>query len=149
YDERCWEASHTPILNEQGELLYVLQETKDVTDREETKKALQDIEQKFRFMADSMPQLIDADDAEGNSTYFNKQWEAYTGIPIEKLMAGGWKEAIHPADLQSAEQYWQQSLEKGEASQVEVRIRDKDGDYRWYLSRYLPMRNESGEIRMW
>ncbi|MCP2045255.1 PAS domain-containing protein [Pontibacter sp. HSC-36F09] len=149
YDERCWEASHTPILNEQGELLYVLQETKDVTEREETKKALQDIEQKFRFMADSMPQLIDADDAAGDSTYFNKQWEAYTGIATEQLMAGGWKAAIHPDDLQSASKVWQQSLEKGEASQVEIRIRDKEGDYRWYLSRYLPMRNEDGEIRMW
>lgn len=149
YDERCWEASHTPILNEQGELLYVLQETKDVTEREETKKALQDVEQKFRFMADSMPQLIDADDATGNSTYFNKQWQAYTGIPMEQLMAGGWKAALHPDDLQSALKVWQHSLEKGEASQVEIRIRDKDGDYRWYLSRYLPMRNEDGTIRMW
>lgn len=149
YDERCWEASHTPILNEQGELLYVLQETKDVTEREETKKALQDVEQKFRFMADSMPQLIDADDAAGNSTYFNKQWQAYTGIPMEQLMAGGWKAALHPDDLQSALKVWQHSLEKGEASQVEIRIRDKDGDYRWYLSRYLPMRNEDGTIRMW
>ncbi|MDO6388548.1 PAS domain-containing protein [Pontibacter sp. BT731] len=149
YDERCWEASHTPIMNEQGELLYVLQETNDVTEREETKKALQDIEQKFRFMADSMPQLIDADDAEGNSTYFNKQWVAYTGIPMEQLMAGGWKEAIHPDDLQSASKVWQQAIEKGEAGQLELRIRDKEGDYRWYLSRYLPMRNEDGTIRMW
>ncbi|PKV75846.1 PAS domain-containing protein [Pontibacter ramchanderi] len=149
YDERCWEASHTPIYDKQGKLVYVLQETKDVTERENTKKALEDIEQKFRFMADSMPQLIDADDAAGNSTYFNKQWENYTGIPTEELMAGGWKTAIHPEDLPGAAKAWQQSLEKGEPSQVEIRIRDKDGDYRWYLSRYLPMRNEDGTIRLW
>ena len=149
FDERCWEASHTPIFNEQGELVYVLQETKDVTERENTKKALEDIEQKFRFMADSMPQLIDSDDADGNPTYFNQQWQAYTGIPVEELMADGWKGTIHPDDLPGAENAWQQSLEKGEPSQVEIRIRDKEGDYRWYLSRYLPMRNDDGSIRMW
>lgn len=149
YDERCWEASHTPILNEQGELLYVLQETKDVTEREETKKALQDIEHKFRFMADSMPQLIDSDDAEGNSTYFNKQWESYTGIPTEELLAGSWQMAIHPQDLPAATKVWQQALEAGEAGEVEIRIRDKEGGYRWFLNRYLPMRNEDGAIRMW
>ncbi|MBX0335288.1 PAS domain-containing protein [Pontibacter sp. HSC-14F20] len=149
YDERYWEASHTPIMDDQGNLLYVLQETKDVTEREETKMALQDIGQKFRFMADSMPQLIDADDAAGNSTYFNKQWETYTGVPVEQLMAGGWKETIHPQDLPGALKSWQQSLEKGEASQVEIRIRDKEGDYRWHLSRYLPMLHDDGTIRMW
>src|SRR5690606_21672387 len=69
--------------------------------------------------------------------------------PVEQLMAGGWKETIHPQDLPGALKSWQQSLEKGEASQVEIRIRDKEGDYRWHLSRYLPMLHDDGTIRMW
>jgi PAS domain S-box-containing protein len=149
YDERFWEASHSPVLNEKGEVLYVIQETRDVTDRENAKMALQESELKFRFMADSMPQLIDADDAQGNSTYFNKQWENYTGIPVNKLLQGEWKQAIHSDDLATAQAAWQKSLEIGEESQVEIRIRDKEGDYRWYLSRYLPMREDNGKIRMW
>ncbi|WP_299985484.1 PAS domain-containing protein [uncultured Pontibacter sp.] len=149
YDERYWEASHTPILNEKGEVVYILQETKDVTEREETKYALRDIEQKFSFMADAMPHLVDADDASGRSTYFNKQWENYTGIPVERLLAGDWKQAIHPDDLVAANKAWEKSLETGEPSQLEIRIRDKDGDYRWHLNRYLPMRNEDGSIKMW
>ncbi len=149
FDERFWEASHTPVHNEAGELLYILQETKDVTDRELAKAALLDSERKFRFMADAMPQLIDADDAKGNSTYFSKQWEVYTGIPVEQLLQGAWKDAIHPDDFPNAQQAWLKSLEKGEESQAEIRIRSKEGDYRWFLSRYLPMRNDDGSIKMW
>lgn len=149
YDVRFWEASHTPVLDDKGEVLYVIQETKDVTERENAKLALRESEHKFRFMADSMPQLIDADDAEGNSTYFSKQWENYTGIPVQELQQGKWKEAIHPDDLPGAEATWRQSLEKGEASQMEIRIRDKEGDYRWFLNRYLPMRDADGNIKMW
>jgi PAS domain S-box-containing protein len=149
FDERFWEASHTPIHNDRGELLYILQETKDVTEREEAKAALLDSERRFRFMADSMPQLIDADDVHGNSTYFNKQWEVYTGIAVEQLLQGAWQETIHPDDLPKGQRAWRQSLEKGEESQVEIRIRSKEGDYRWYLSRYVPMRNDDGSIKMW
>jgi PAS domain S-box-containing protein len=149
YDIRFWEASHTPVLDDKGEVLYVIQETKDVTEREDTKLALRESEHKFRFMADSMPQLIDADDADGNSTYYSKQWEHYTGIPVEELQQGKWKEAIHPDDLPVAEATRRQCLERGEASQMEIRIRDQEGDYRWFLNRYLPMHDEEGKIRMW
>jgi PAS domain S-box-containing protein len=149
YDVRFWEASHTPVFGDKGELLYIIQETKDVTEREDARRALIESELKFRFMADAMPQLIDADDAQGNSTYFNKQWENYTGIPVKELMTGKWKDAIHPDDLPGAETAWRQSLQNGKESQVEIRIRDNEGDYRWHLNRYLPMPDENGKIRMW
>ncbi|MBD1395833.1 PAS domain-containing protein [Pontibacter sp. JH31] len=149
YDVRFWEASHTPVMDAQGEVLYVIQETKDVTERENAKRALQESEHKFRFMADSMPQLIDANNVDGESNYFSKQWENYTGIPVQQLMQGRWKEAIHPDDLIAAETLWQQALHNGEACQLEIRIRDKDGDYRWFLNRYLPMQDEAGKIIMW
>jgi PAS domain S-box-containing protein len=149
YDVRYWEASHTPVLDDRGEVLYVIQETKDVTERENSKLALKESEHKFRFMADSMPQLVDADDAAGNTIYFNKQWENYTGIPVEELVEEKWKESIHPDDLPAALASWQQALASGIGSQIEVRIRDKEGDYRWFLSRYLPMRDEEGNIKMW
>ncbi|WP_299708190.1 PAS domain-containing protein [uncultured Pontibacter sp.] len=149
YDVRFWEASHTPVLDGRGEVQYVIQETKDVTERENAKLALIESEHKFRFMADSMPQLIDADDAAGNSTYFSKQWENYTGIPVKELLEDKWKEAIHPDDLPGALRSWQQALSSGVESQIEIRIRDKEGDYRWFLSRYLPMHDEQGKIKMW
>jgi PAS domain S-box-containing protein len=149
YDIRFWEASHTPVIDDKGELLYIIQETKDVTDRENAKQALYDSEQRFRFMADAMPQLIDANDNAGNSTYFNKQWETYTGISVDQLLAGKWAETIHPDDLPAAIENWDKALLKGETTQTEIRIRNASGDYRWYLSRYLPMYNETGELQMW
>ncbi|WP_018478299.1 PAS domain-containing protein [Pontibacter roseus] len=149
YEIRYWEASHTPVLDADGNVAYLVQVTKDVTEREQAREALQQSEMKFRFMADAMPQLIDADDAEGNSTYFNKRWESYTGIPVDKLLDGGWRQAIHPDDLPQASANWEQAHRAGEESQVELRIRDAAGDYRWHLSRYLPMYSENGSILMW
>jgi PAS domain S-box-containing protein len=149
YDVRFWEASLTPVLDDKGGVQYIIQEVKDVTERENSKQALLESEHKFRFMADSMPQLVDADDAEGNTIYFNKQWENYTGIPVAELEKEKWKETVHPDDLPGAESSWRQALASGTGSQIELRIRDKDGDYRWFLSRYLPMRDENGSIKMW
>ncbi|MDX5347060.1 MAG: PAS domain-containing protein [Hymenobacteraceae bacterium] len=149
YDTRFWEASHTPVLNENGEVEYIIQETNDVTERELAKMALSESEHKFQFMAEAMPQLIFTTDTDGNITYLNKRWEEYTGMPIKELMADGWEKVIHPDDLKQTTEKWQKAFEKGEEMQVELRKRDKNGNYRWHLCRTLPMKDADGKILMW
>lgn len=86
YDVRYWEASHTPALDEEGNVEYLIQHTSDVTERELAKLALSESEEKFRFMAEAMPQLIFTTDAAGNLTYLNKRWETFTNIPIDVIL---------------------------------------------------------------
>ncbi|NDK56280.1 PAS domain-containing protein [Pontibacter fetidus] len=149
YEERYWEASHTPVLNEAGEVQYIIQHTSDVTEREKAKNDLKTSYEKFQFMAEAMPQLIFTTDGTGNLTYFNKRWEEYTGIPLDKLLQANWHSVIHPDDMPATITKWEQSLKNSEAMRVELRKRDKDGVYRWHLCRALPMKDKAGNVTMW
>jgi PAS domain S-box-containing protein len=149
YDVRYWEASHTPVLDEEGKVTYLLQHTTDVTERELAKLALSESEEKFRFMAEAMPQLIFTTDAAGNITYLNKRWESYTNLSIEELLKEGWHNVIHPDDMPAVTAKWEEAFRKGTDMQVELRKRDKDGAYRWHLCRTLPMQDNEGNILMW
>lgn len=149
FDIRYWEASHTPVLDEQGNVEYIIQHTSDVTERELARQALSESQDRFRFMAESMPQLIYTTDAQGNFTYLNKRWERYTGRPLEALFNIHLSEIMHPEDLEQATSRWKQGYQNGTAIQMEVRLRDKDGNYRWHLTRGQPMYDDKGNILMW
>jgi PAS domain S-box-containing protein len=149
YDVRYWEASHTPALDEKGNIEFLVQHTSDVTERELAKRALTESEEKFRFMAEAMPQLIFTTDAAGKLTYLNKRWESYTNIPIEELLKDGWQHVIYPDDMPAVAAKWEESFKNGTDMQVELRKRDKEDTYRWHLCRTLPMKDEEGNILMW
>lgn len=149
FDIRYWEASHTPVLDDNNEVLFIIQRTADVTEREIAKLALSETEEKFRFMAEAMPQLINTSNAEGEYTYYNKRWINYTGMSAKELLNGGCEDAIHPEDLEAFKQRRQEALENGNSLQVEIRIREKDKAYRWHLTRGVPMQGEDGKVIMW
>ena len=149
YDIRYWEASHSPVLNNQGEVEYIIQHTSDVTDREMARMALSESEEKFRFMAETMPQLIFTTNASGQLTYLNQRWENYTGIPVKVLLHDGWRDIIHPDDLPVIEARWQKAYQNLDDYQAEMRKKHKDGQYRWHLCRALPMLDEKGNVLMW
>ncbi|MFT2009296.1 PAS domain-containing protein [Pontibacter sp. 13R65] len=149
YYLRYWEAIHTPVLDDEGEVSFIIQKTSDVTERELSKRALAIEESKFKFMADAMPQLIFTTDATGNLTYLNQRWQTFTGISLQELQANNWHQVIHPNDLPSITAKWQEAMEHGKEMQAEIRKRDKLGVYRWHLCRSLPMHDEEGNIVMW
>ncbi|WP_266206208.1 PAS domain-containing protein [Pontibacter kalidii] len=149
FDVRYWEAVHTPVLDEAGNIAFIIQKTSDVTERELHKQALAVQESKFRFMADAMPQLIFTTDPQGELTYLNQRWSTYTGIPVEELLQHNWHQVIHPGDLTAVSAKWQEAFENGREMQVEVRKLDRNGSYRWHLCRSLPMQDEQGNIIMW
>src|SRR5690606_22900879 len=128
---------------------YILQKPVDVTERETTQKALLESEEKFKFMAEAMPQLIYTLDQNGRPTYFNKRWESYTGVSLEELLKPGWDLVVHPEDLEVSGAKWEAAYKSGQEMQVELRICDKNGVYRWHLSRSIPMKDASGKVTMW
>lgn len=149
YYEGFWEAYHTPVLDEKGEVMYLIQHTSDVTEREKAKQALLATENKFRFMAETLPQLIFTLTPEGKISYLNQRWATYTGISTEDLINNGWDKIYDPADIETFYRKWQEGFVKGEAIQMEVRKRSKDGQYRWFLCKAQPMHDEDGTIIMW
>ncbi|AMM51253.1 hypothetical protein TH61_08810 [Rufibacter sp. DG15C] len=113
--------------------------------------ALEESTKNFRFLADSMPQLVWTTDALGFHDYFNQQWVDYTGYNVEDSKGTQmWNNLLHPDDQARAEARWHLSLTTGEPYEIEYRFkRASDGEWRWFLGRALPQRNAEGQIIKW
>ena len=147
FETRYWEASHTPVLDQSGNVKYIIRRTANVTARELAKQAQLETENKFKFMTDTVPQLIHTADTNGNVTHVNQRWLSYTGLTTEELLGAGWRQTFHPDDLAAVQKKMQEALPTNQEFQAEVRIRNKEGQYRWHVVKSLPLVNLDGTIR--
>jgi two-component system CheB/CheR fusion protein len=118
-------------------------------ERARAEEALRDSEARFRTLADTVPQVIWANDAAGNAIYFNQRWYAYSGLSYEQSAGPGWQAIAHPDDAPASRERWQQALAAGTVFDSEYRLRRADGVYRWHLGRNVPLRDEQGRITGW
>lgn len=105
-------------------------------------------EQRLQLMIDSVPGIAWSADDEGNLDYVNARWTETTGAPIP-MSAAEWSSYIHPEDRDSSLARWIEAMRKGEPHEDELRIRQKDGSYRWVLSRALPVREKGDTRQRW
>ncbi len=104
----------------------------------------------FKFLADSIPQIIWTAEPDGNLDYYNQHWFDYTGMTLEQTLGWGWEPVLHPDDLENCIKVWTESFSTGKPYEVEYRFkRAADGAYKWHLGRALPMRNDQGRIVKW
>jgi PAS domain S-box-containing protein len=107
-------------------------------------------EERYRFLAEQVPQIVWTADPDGYVDYHNQRWYEYTGMSFEETKSGSWQPAVHPDDQHTSLERWKHSIETGEDYQVELRLRRaSDGDYRWHLTRAVPLRGEDGTIIKW
>jgi PAS domain S-box-containing protein len=121
----------------------------DITDRKRIEQEARDAADRFRFMAESMPQRIFTASPGGKIDYFNNQWMEFSGLSLEQLSEQGWTQIVHPDDLEETVQLWREAVAKAASFEFEHRLRRHDGVYRWHLARAHPMRNGEGELAMW
>src|ERR1700733_411689 len=115
-----------------------------------TSPELADSSNRYRFLADAMPQIVWTARPDGNLDYYNRRWFDYTGMTIEQTKDWGWKLAVHPDDLQNCVERWTQAFTTDSEYEVEYRFkRASDGSYRWHLGRAFPLRNHHGQILQW
>ncbi len=133
----------------EGNPASVLQNITDITERKQAEDALREAGERFRFMADSMPQKIFTARPEGEVDYLNRQWKEFTGLPSDKMQGWGWVSYTHPDDLEENARCWKESLATGADYDLEHRFRRKDGVYRWHLTRAYAMRDADGEVTLW
>src|SRR5665213_637771 len=122
---------------------------REVTEEKQHQQELEESEQKFRLLADSMPQFIWTGDAEGNVNYFNETLCDYSGLTQDQILKAGWTILIHPDDRDENVKSWTDSITTGKDFIFEHRFRRYDGVYCWQLSRAIPQRDSTGKIQMW
>ncbi|MDQ2818645.1 MAG: ATP-binding protein [Candidatus Eremiobacteraeota bacterium] len=111
---------------------------------------VQESEQRYRFLAQSMPQIVWTASADGNVNYYNQRWYDYAGMTYEETKGWGWEQVLHPEDLQNSIDRWTHCFNTGTDYQIEYRFRRaSDGVYRWHLGRASPQRDEAGNILQW
>ncbi len=118
-------------------------------ERKRIEESLRTGEARFRQLAESMPQIVWVARPDGGHEYHNSRRYKYTGLTPEESLGQGWSRPLHPDERARVEAHWDRISRTGEPYEVEYRIRGADGIYRWFLSRALPARDESGAIVRW
>jgi PAS domain S-box-containing protein len=138
-----------PIRDSQGAITGGVVGYQDITDRKRVEEALRESEQRFRELADSMPQLVWTADPDGHVDYYNVRHRELRGI--ERLADGTyqWDPVLHAEDEAPTVEAWRRACRTGEIYQIEHRVLLIDGSYRWHLSRGIPVRDEAGWIVKW
>lgn len=137
------------LKNAAGQVSGVIATFDDISDRLRAEKELSEIAAKFTFLTESMPQKIFTARSNGELDYVNKQWFNYSGTSFEEFEGWGWKQFIHPEDLELTVREWLISRDTGAPFEVVHRFRRWDGQFRWHLTRAQVLRDGSGEISMW
>lgn len=106
-------------------------------------------EDKFRILADAMPQMVWSTQADGYHDYYNARWYEFTGMSIGSTDGEGWNGVVHADDQARSWAVWRHSLDTGEPYEIEYRLRHRSGDYRWTLGRALAMRDRDGRVIRW
>ncbi|WNM64112.1 response regulator [Candidatus Nitrospira neomarina] len=138
-----------PILNDQGEIIEWFGAAMDVTARKQAEQALFDSEERFRTLADNMSQLAWMADEQGSIFWFNQRWCDYTGTTLTEMQGWGWKKVLHPDHVDRVVEGLRGSWATGEPWEDTFPLRGKHGQYHWFLSHALPIRDAAGNIIRW
>lgn len=103
----------------------------------------------LRVLADAVPQIIWTNDAQGTANYFNRRWYEFTGLSFEESKGVGWEAVVHPDDASATKARWADALNRGETFDSARRLRAANGEYRWFIGRNVPLKDESGQVTSW
>jgi PAS domain S-box-containing protein len=121
----------------------------EISKRSEAETAVKVSEERYKFLANAIPQMVWTLDTEGNIDYLNKYAYDYTGLTFDFLKGWSWMNIIHPMDYEQTLIKLNQSLVSGDPYEAEIRFKRFDGNYLWFLSRAIAMKDASGKILKW
>src|SRR5206468_5464933 len=140
----------SPSRDDQGHIIRWYGTRTEIEDRKRAEEKLRQDEQELRRITDAIDQDIAVHGPDGNILYANRAMLEYSGLSIEDVMAGDFRaRLVHPDDLKRSQDERQHGLERGAPFELELRARRKDGQHRWFLIRYNPLRDEEGRIIRW
>ncbi|HEY7894084.1 MAG TPA: PAS domain S-box protein [Gemmatimonadaceae bacterium] len=156
-----WEVR--PWLEQDGTVGGIIVTTERITERkrveqermarleeQSTRALLEANEQRYRTVAEALPQIVFTARPDGCTDYFNQNWYAYTGLTQKQSLGWAWHAAVHPDDVARVTERWTKSCNDGGDFEVEYRFRRASDDvYRWHLGRAVAVRDDDSRIVKW
>ncbi|MFQ4142612.1 PAS domain S-box protein [Chlorogloeopsis sp. ULAP02] len=136
-------------LNADGQAVRMVGVSVDISDRKQAEVALHITQERYRSLAESLPQLVCTARIDGRADYCNQSWIEYTGLGLAQTQGFGWLQAIHIDDRSSAITQSMQALRTGNPYSIELRLRRADGVYHWHLARIVTIKSEDGNVVGW
>jgi PAS domain S-box-containing protein len=122
---------------------------KEIVEREQAEEGVRRSEDRLRLVIDTIPHQIWSGPPDGSLDFCNAQWLSYMGFTQEEVQGEGWQRMLHPDDRERVLIAWVESVAQGTPYEQEERHRAADGQYRWFLSRGVPLRDSEGRIVRW
>ncbi len=139
-----------PLRDETGKIVKWYAISTDIEDRKQAEEKLRQDERELRRITDAIAQMIVVHDPEGTPIYANQAVLDYTGLTIDDVTRPDFRSRIiHPDDFERLHDIRPAALLRGLPFEIELRTRRKDGQYRWFLNRYNPFRDEQGRLTRW
>ncbi len=126
-----------------------LREAGDRARRQGAEDALRRSEIELRDIIEAIPAIAFTGQPDGSNVWVNRQWVEFTGLSGKETLGSGWQSAVHPNDLTEHAAKWHRAMASGEPFENEARYRSARGEYRWFLARAVPLRDEQGGILKW
>ena len=135
-----------PLRNENGNIIAVVSIGNNVTHSVMARKKIEESEIRFRTLAEALPQMIWMRNMEGVIEFGSKNWERYSGISD---VSEAWQAMAHPEDWKAIMGAWEQSVVTNTPFRYEVRLKNKEGEYRWHNASGEPLKDENGNVIKW
>jgi len=121
----------------------------DVSTSRALESTLREQASQLHGIAESLPSLVWNCLPDGTCDFVNRQWVDYTGVPAHALLGQGWLEQVEATDRGRVREEWRAAIEKGIPLDTELRLRRRDGAYRWFKALSSPIRDPLGAIVKW
>jgi two-component system, cell cycle sensor histidine kinase and response regulator CckA len=139
----------SPVRNARGEVVAIVVIARNITERKQTGKLIRESEENFQALVKATTQAVWSEGENARSKSFNDWWLNLTGQNLAELEGWQWLDALHPDDREDAKTAWSYALEHKTLFDVEYRVRNRNGENRYFAVRGVPVFNQDGSFRQW
>ncbi len=138
----------SPVRDDTGRIVGASKIARDITGRKEREAQLRESEERFRQLAESGPQIVWLSSAQGKLDFVNRRWIEFSGLDLEAMQDPAQVQSrLHPDD--DVLGHWRKAVDAGVPFELEARLLGKDGEFRWFMMRSVPVRDKRGRIDRW
>ena len=146
---RLFVATKSPLRNEEGDVVGLVGISRDITEQKQAQQQMVESEARFRALADNIAQLAWMADERGHIFWYNRRWLDYTGTTFEDMRISRWQNVHHPDHADRVIAKINRCIKTGEVLEETFPLRGGDGQYRWFFSQAIPIRDETGRVTRW